>query len=203
MLVVFAFAAVLHRRVSPGDVIAIAASRAARCRDSVRTTLRGRVSRPSAVLLRADSLPRPGRSGLLLALVIFVPKWNDIGGVLHRHVPRPHKMTPLLSPKKTWEGLRGRDARWYAGRAGLSPRAPDLSGGVAGSDRHSGWRWAWPGFSATWRNRSSSATARPRTLARSIPGFGGLLDVVDSVLFAAPVAYLWFTWSRYYVAEGT
>jgi phosphatidate cytidylyltransferase len=28
--------------------------------------------------------------------------------------------------------------------------------------------------------------------SKSIPGFGGLLDVVDSVLFAAPVAYLWF-----------
>jgi len=30
----------------------------------------------------------------------------------------------------------------------------------------------------------------------SIPGFGGLLDVVDSVLFAAPVVYLWFALSR-------
>jgi phosphatidate cytidylyltransferase len=29
--------------------------------------------------------------------------------------------------------------------------------------------------------------------ARSIPGFGGLLDVVDSVLFAAPIALAWFT----------
>jgi phosphatidate cytidylyltransferase len=25
-----------------------------------------------------------------------------------------------------------------------------------------------------------------------VPGFGGVLDVVDSVIFAAPVAYLWF-----------
>ncbi len=30
--------------------------------------------------------------------------------------------------------------------------------------------------------------------SKSIPGFGGLLDVIDSVLFAAPVAYVWFTW---------
>jgi phosphatidate cytidylyltransferase len=28
--------------------------------------------------------------------------------------------------------------------------------------------------------------------SQSIPGFGGVLDVVDSVLFAAPVAYCWF-----------
>ena len=28
--------------------------------------------------------------------------------------------------------------------------------------------------------------------AKSLPGFGGLLDVIDSVLFAAPVAYVWF-----------
>ena len=27
-----------------------------------------------------------------------------------------------------------------------------------------------------------------------VPGFGGVLDVVDSVLFAAPAAYLWLRW---------
>ena len=36
---------------------------------------------------------------------------------------------------------------------------------------------------------------RPQGRRRqAVPGFGGVLDVVDSILFAAPVAYLWLRW---------
>ena len=44
----------------------------------------------------------------------------------------------------------------------------------------SAWWWASRACSATSPNRSSSATARRRTRRRDIPGFGGLLDVIDS-----------------------
>ncbi len=35
---------------------------------------------------------------------------------------------------------------------------------------------------------------RRKDAADTVPGFGGVLDVIDSILFAAPVAYLWLRW---------
>jgi phosphatidate cytidylyltransferase len=32
---------------------------------------------------------------------------------------------------------------------------------------------------------------RRKDASEVVPGFGGVLDVVDSILFAAPVAYWW------------
>ena len=48
-----------------------------------------------------------GHSALLLALVIFVPKGNDIAAFFTGTFVGRHKMTPLLSPKKTWQGFAG------------------------------------------------------------------------------------------------
>ena len=37
--------------------------------------------------------------------------------------------------------------------------------------------------------------AQQKDSADNFPGFGGILDIVDSPLLAAPFAYLFFTWS--------
>ncbi len=42
-----------------------------------------------------------------LALAIFVPKCGDIGAYFTGRAIGKHRMTPILSPKKTWEGAAG------------------------------------------------------------------------------------------------
>ena len=46
-------------------------------------------------------------TGLLLAVTIIVPKCNDVAAFFTGTFIGRTKMTPLLSPKKTWEGLAG------------------------------------------------------------------------------------------------
>jgi phosphatidate cytidylyltransferase len=132
-------------------------------------------------------------SAVMLALVIFVPKCNDVGAFFTGTFLGRHKMTPALSPKKTWEGFAG----------GM------LTGGLIGVV---GWRLApdiFPrggaaeafafglvvGLAGVLGDLAESLVKRDcatKDASQRIPGFGGVLDVVDSVLFAAPVAYLWF-----------
>ena len=132
----------------------------------------------------------PGPSALMLAGDLRA-EGNDIAAFFTGTFLGRHKMTPLLSPKKTWQGFagewsvdagRGRRVAWHAE---LFPHGVVEAIGF-------GWQWVWRGCSATSRSRSSSGTARRRTRRRASPASAASLDVVDSVLFAAPVAYVWF-----------
>jgi phosphatidate cytidylyltransferase len=133
----------------------------------------------------------PSRTSLMLALTIFVPKAGDVGAFFTGTFLGRHKMTPFLSPKKTWEGFIGGTIAAaftailfsYFGdvfRHGIVEAA--AFGIVVGS----------VGVLGDLAESLIKRDGRAKDAAQSIPGFGGLLDVVDSVLFAAPVAYVWF-----------
>ena len=138
--------------------------------------------------------PDPDRSGLMLFLAIFVPKAADVGALFAGMAFGRHRMTPVLSPKKTWEGLAGGlafAAVVAVGFGSIIRANPVFPGGVLEAMLFG----VVVGGAGVLGDLAESMVKRDglaKDASDSIPGFGGLLDVVDSVLFAAPVAYLWF-----------
>ncbi len=132
----------------------------------------------------------PHDSGWLLALVVFVPKCGDIGAYTTGRLVGRTPFAPRLSPKKTWEG--------FAGGLALS-----VGTAISFDTAHPLFRGGWPeavgfglavGTAAVLGDLAESLIKREsgqKDAASSVPGFGGVLDVLDSVLFAAPVAYVW------------
>jgi phosphatidate cytidylyltransferase len=143
-----------------------------------------------------DSYHLGDRRGLLaLLLVIFVPKFCDIGAYFAGRWFGRSPMSPVLSPKKTWEGLVG-GLLFAAGAAVILNRLIDPGTGtpLLGADLRAAAFGLTVGAAAVLGDLAESFIKRDRghkDASHLVPGFGGVLDVIDSVLFAAPVAYWW------------
>jgi len=128
----------------------------------------------------------------MLLSFIFTVKGSDIGAYTLGRLFGKHKMCPNISPGKTWEGLAGAalfgalvslgfshfcdimPALWAIGFGsvfGVLGQMGDLVESMIKRD-------------ATSKDSSSS-----------IPGFGGILDVIDSPLATAPLAFGFFCWA--------
>ncbi|HVK15902.1 MAG TPA: phosphatidate cytidylyltransferase [Fimbriiglobus sp.] len=134
----------------------------------------------------------PEWSGLALTATIFVPKVGDIGAYFTGRFLGRRPFSPLLSPKKTWEGFIGGMAASVLTAVGLSFAGPLFRYGV-GEAVAFGLAVGLAGVLGDLAESLIKRDCLTKDAAKSIPGFGGVLDVIDSVLFAGPVAYLWFT----------
>ena len=100
-------------------------------------------------------------------------------------------MAPIVSPKKTWEGAAGGMAASILSSYGIDRAfGPALHESV----------WAPLACGATLGVMAILGDLAESFLKRAcmrkdasafMPGFGGVLDVVDSIIFSAPAAYLW------------
>jgi phosphatidate cytidylyltransferase len=127
-----------------------------------------------------------------LALAIFVPKGCDIGAYVAGRLLGRHRMTPVLSPKKTWEGAVGGLVLAAAAAVAIDRLGPapvlrqdwlleigfGLTVGIAG-------------MLGDLAESLIKRDCQRKDASHAVPGFGGVLDVVDAVIFAAPVAYGW------------
>ncbi len=129
-----------------------------------------------------------GLAALLLA--IFIPKVCDIGAYFTGRFLGRHRMTPLLSPKKTWEGFLGGLGLAALLAVGLNSWMPVVPGGSLGAVGF-GVTVGLAGVLGDLAESLIKRDCRQKDASQVVPGFGGVLDVIDSILFAAPVAWCW------------
>jgi phosphatidate cytidylyltransferase len=144
-------------------------------------------------LLTLDIPGFEGKKLLLVAFLVIVVQGSDVLQYIFGKLAGRHKIAPTLSPSKTWEGLVGGVASATALGTGLwwiTPFSPLQAAGMALVMCLMGFLGGLV-FSAIKRDRGV------KDWGRMIEGHGGMLDRLDSVIFAAPVFFhftrYWFT----------
>jgi phosphatidate cytidylyltransferase len=134
-----------------------------------------------ALMLAAPDGARRTLTFLILAVC------SDVGGYFAGILLGRHPMAPVISPKKTWEGFGG------------SVVACVLAGGIAVPTLLHGaiWQGVLTGAAAvaaaTLGDLAESMIKRDleiKDMGTVLPGHGGILDRIDSLLITAPVVWL-------------
>jgi phosphatidate cytidylyltransferase len=127
-----------------------------------------------------------------LAFVVVVSKASDIGGWAVGKAIGRHKMIPSVSPGKTWEGTAGGLLFSMGAAVGLWAWLGPL--GLAADAPRAAALGLLLGAASIVAGLTHSALKRRCGVKDSsalLPEMGGLLDMVDSILLAAPAAWLW------------
>jgi phosphatidate cytidylyltransferase len=128
-----------------------------------------------------------------LALAVFVPKGCDIGAYAVGRLIGKHKMTPILSPKKTWEGAIGGLAFAMLTALAIDRLAPNSPLGLdVVWELGFGLSVGVAGMLGDLAESLIKRDCQSKDASTAVPGFGGVLDVVDAIIYSAPVCYLWF-----------
>ncbi|MFE9690482.1 phosphatidate cytidylyltransferase [Micromonospora sp. NPDC005806] len=129
--------------------------------------------------------PGDGHLRVLVTLVAVV--LSDTGGYAAGVAFGKHPMAPTISPKKSWEGFAGSVTAAAAGSALLLSLLLDVRP----------WWGALFGVAiscaAVLGDLAESMIKRDlgvKDMSNLLPGHGGLMDRLDSILFAVPTAYL-------------
>lgn len=135
-----------------------------------------------------------GRQALLFLVV--VTKCGDIGGYVvgtltANFLPGGnHKMTPRLSPKKSYEGMVGGLLLSLGAAWALRGCLPVPAGQQVAIALAVGTWFYFGGLLGDLNISALKRAAGAKDSGNLIPGMGGVLDVVDSLLFNAPLAWL-------------
>jgi phosphatidate cytidylyltransferase len=127
-----------------------------------------------------------------LLMFVFVVKSADIGAYSFGSIFGKHKFSPQISPGKSWEGMAGAVATATI-VAILFAISCDIM--VWWLAVIFGSCFAFIGQMGDLAESMIKRDAKQKDSASMVPGFGGILDILDSPLLAAPFAYLFFMFS--------
>ncbi len=173
----------------------------------------------TSFVVRIRSLdPGPAGSTLFIYFVLTV-KMSDIGAYFTGMAFGRYRLAPVISPRKTVEGFVGACllaglaavTGWFLMGSSGDPTAIQEVGEVGQAGR-AGFvglvpmssRWLIQAFffgilmavMGQFGDLVESAWKRDlgaKDSAQVVPSFGGVLDIIDSPVLAAPVAWAWFT----------
>jgi phosphatidate cytidylyltransferase len=135
----------------------------------------------------AVMLVKPDNGALRVVLTLAAVVLSDTGGYAAGVFFGKHPMAPTVSPKKSWEGLAGSLLATAAGSALL----------IAVLLHEPWWHGVIFGLAvsvaAVLGDLTESLLKRDlgvKDMSNLLPGHGGLMDRLDSILFAAPTAFV-------------
>ena len=129
---------------------------------------------------------------LYVLWLIVVTKFSDMGAYVAGSLFGKHPLVPHISPKKTWEGFFGALVFSTAGACGLLAIMHKQLAYLTQS--HAVILGLVLGFAAIIGDLAESIIKRSADVkdsGRFLPGIGGALDLIDSILFTAPLLFFY------------
>jgi phosphatidate cytidylyltransferase len=184
LLIIFVLGLCVRQLVSPSNTAGLLA---------ISTTLFGLMYVPWLLnfIQKINFFPKANGTYYVLYFIL-VTKFSDTGAYVVGSLIGRHKMIPRISPGKTWEG--------FAGAIAVSTLASILFAHLAG-EKLTGMNWKHAvmlgvllSVAAVIGDLIESLFKREagvKDSGRYFPGIGGILDLLDSLLFNAPLMYLY------------
>lgn len=124
--------------------------------------------------------------------LIAITKFSDMGAYLTGSLIGRHPLIPHISPKKTWEGFFGALAFSLFASLMLFKLMPGHLSLLSWA--HATVLGLLLGFAAVIGDLAESIVKRStgvKDSGRLLPGIGGALDLIDSLLFTAPLLFFY------------
>lgn len=165
--------------------------------ETIAATVMGLVFVPFMLHFLVAILMRDGFDGDNLALCLWtvaVSKFCDVGALLSGLAFGKHKMSPTISPKKTWEGAVG-GVLTSAGLGAAIAYFGSLYFSVSFTPLVAALMAVPLAIVTIVSDLIESAIKRradTKDTGKLIPGIGGAFDLTDSLILTAPVAFFLF-----------